>query len=185
MPPVWALMLSGLEKAIIVSMGTGTAIVSADGSGGAPSSAAPAWAAAHCLGCPTGCSTYAALTRLSRHPGRQTLACGPVCQRDNLEKMHPFPKAYGLQLRQAFRPCDAGDIAYGIINLVFQTIGTTAAFASKIENTNKIVLTGRLTNVPAAGEIFKALEPLYNVEYIIPPYAEYATAAGAALCGVK
>ena len=73
------------------------------------------------------------------------------------------------------------DIAMGIINLVFQTIGVTSVFAAKIEKTKKIVLIGTLTEVPYTKLIFAGLEPLYGVEFILPKFAEYATSAGAAL----
>ena len=39
--------------------------------------------------------------------------------------------------------------------------------------------------VPYARDIFSRLEVLYDVNYIIPEYAEFATSAGAALCGME
>jgi type II pantothenate kinase len=164
------LMLSGLNKAIIVSMGTGTAIVSAEGA-----------SARHVGGTGVGGGTllglsnkmlnirsFDALVKAS-HGGK--LSHVDLFVSDiTAEKLPTLPEGttasnFGKLSDLATR----SDIAYGIINLVFQTIGTTAAFASKLENTKKIVLTGTLTNVPAASEIFKGLEPLYDVEFIIPP----------------
>ena len=57
------------------------------------------------------------------------------------------------------------DIALGIINLVFQTIGMFAVFASRIYQTNNVVLTGNLTNVPQSQAIFDTLHELYRVNY--------------------
>lgn len=74
-----------------------------------------------------------------------------------------------------------GDLALGIINMVFQTIGVMAAFSAKNANTKNIVLTGNLTNVPQAENIFKGVEALHGVKFIIPEHSEYATATGAAL----
>jgi type II pantothenate kinase len=76
-------------------------------------------------------------------------------------------------------------VALGIINLVFQTIGMIAVFATRIDHTNDIILTGNLTNVPQAGEIFTQLSRLYNVNFVTPPNAEYATATGAAISFVQ
>jgi type II pantothenate kinase len=73
------------------------------------------------------------------------------------------------------------DLALGIINLVYQTIGMIAVFASKADRVDQIVLTGTLSSVPQARTIFDGISKLYHVNFIIPEYAEYATAAGAAL----
>ena len=73
------------------------------------------------------------------------------------------------------------DVALGIINLVFQTIGMMAVFASRNEKVNDVVLTGNLTNVPQAKTIFDGLTALFGISFHIPDHAEYATAAGAAL----
>lgn len=73
------------------------------------------------------------------------------------------------------------DVALGIINLVFQTIGMMAIFASRNEKVNDVVLTGNLTNVPQAKTIFEGLTALFGITFHIPDHAEYATAAGAAL----
>jgi type II pantothenate kinase len=73
------------------------------------------------------------------------------------------------------------DVAVGIINLVFQTIGVLSIFAARTDGTRDIVLTGNLTNVPQSGEIFDGLTKLHQVRFHIPDYAEYATALGAAI----
>ena len=73
------------------------------------------------------------------------------------------------------------DIALGIINLVFQTIGMMAIFASRNEKVKDVVLTGNLANVPQARKIFDELTQLFGVYFHIPDHAEFATAAGAAI----
>jgi type II pantothenate kinase len=77
------------------------------------------------------------------------------------------------------------DLALGIINLVFQTIGMIAVFASRIDCAKDVILTGNLTNVPQAEEIFAQLSRIFAINFVIPTHAEYATAAGAALAYVK
>ena len=73
------------------------------------------------------------------------------------------------------------DIALGIFNLVFQTIGVMAVFASRGENEKNIVAIGNLTRIPQCREVFDALEGLYPYNFIIPPHAEHGTCIGAAL----
>ena len=65
--------------------------------------------------------------------------------------------------------------------MVFQVIGVMAVFSAKNTKTGNIVLTGNLTNVPQAEEIFKGVAMLHGVEFIIPEHSEFATATGAAL----
>jgi type II pantothenate kinase len=77
------------------------------------------------------------------------------------------------------------DVALGIINLVFQTIGMLSIFATRIDNIKDIVLTGNLVNVPQAKEIFDNLGNIFSVNFHIPEHAEYATAAGAAIICAK
>ena len=73
----------------------------------------------------------------------------------------------------------------GIINLVFQTIGMLAVFATRIDNTHNVVLTGNLTNVPQGTLILAQLGLLFGVNFVTPSHAEYATAAGAAIAFIE
>ncbi len=75
----------------------------------------------------------------------------------------------------------SGDIALGIINMVFETIGMIGMFASRNVGTKNIVLTGNMTSLPQAKEIFENLNKLFDLNFIIPENAVFATAHGAAL----
>jgi type II pantothenate kinase len=177
------LYLSGLDKAIIVSMGTGTAIVSASGK-----------EAHHVGGTGIGGGTLLGLSNrmlnirdfnsLVKTAEGGKLKHIDLFVNDLTNKSMPtLPE--GTTASNFGRINDLAtknDIAMGIINLVFQTIGVTSVFASRLENTKKIVLIGTLTEVPYTKEIFAGLEPLYDVSFVIPQFAEYATSAGAALC---
>ena len=77
------------------------------------------------------------------------------------------------------------DIALGIINLVLQSIGMTAVFAARNTGLNNVVLIGKLTAIPQCPSIFAALTELFGVSFIIPRNSEYATAVGAALAFLK
>ena len=73
------------------------------------------------------------------------------------------------------------DYALAIINLVFQTIGMIAIFASRIEKDKDIILTGNLVKVPQIQMVFAELSSLFKVNFYIPDNAEFATAIGAAI----
>ena len=74
------------------------------------------------------------------------------------------------------------DIALGIVNLVFQSIGTSAVMAARQSGLNQIVFTGNLTLVPTGKRVLNDFSKLYHVKIIVPDSAEFATAIGAALC---
>jgi len=73
------------------------------------------------------------------------------------------------------------DRAMAIINLVGQTIallGISAARAEKLEN---IVLTGKLSILPLIMQVMEGVGRLYGRNFIVPKNAEFATAIGAAI----
>ncbi|HHV43009.1 MAG TPA: type II pantothenate kinase [Clostridiaceae bacterium] len=73
------------------------------------------------------------------------------------------------------------DLARGIVNLVFQSVGTAAVLAAKVKNIKTIVFTGNLIRVTPGIAVLKSFSTLYDVDIIIPKHAEFATAIGAAL----
>lgn len=180
------LFLSGLTNAIIVSMGTGTAYVKADPSG-----------VRHIGGTGVGGGTLLGLsnrmlnvrhfddlmeTAVGGSLAHIDLTIGDITH-DVLEDLPPYTTASNFGNLSDLASKE--DLAMGIINLVFQTIGMMAIFATRIDQTKDIVLTGNLTNVPQSHEIFKQLGELFNVNFITPVNAEYATAAGAAIAYSK
>jgi len=176
------LFLSGLSQAIIVSMGTGTALVRADKS-----------EVKHIGGTGVGGGTLLGLsnkmlnvrdfddlieTAQGGHLANIDLTIGDITK-DILEGLPPETTAsnFGKISDLATK----ADVAMGIINLVFQTIGMISVFATRIDHINDVVLTGNLTNVPYTKDIFNRLKILFGVNFHIPSYAEYATAVGAAI----
>jgi type II pantothenate kinase len=183
---VGGLFLSKLSKAVVVSMGTGTAFVMADGN-----------AVEHMGGSGVGGGTLLGLSYImlnvrnfedliqTANEGNLAhidLAIGDITQ-DILKGLPSditasnFGKISDLASKS--------DTALGIINLVFQTIGMLSIFATRIHQVNEVVLTGNLVNVPQSHGIFKILSQLHGVNFHIPDKAEYATAAGAAICYTK
>ncbi len=176
------LHLSKLKKAIIVSMGTGTALVSADED-----------QIRHIGGTGIGGGTITGLAakmlnirdidlvvKLANSGNLKNidLMVGDITQ-DDLPGLPPHTTASNFG--KISDVASLGDIALGILNLVFQSIGTTASFAVKNENTNDVVLIGNLTSIPHCLPMFKELADLYKINFIMPEYSEFGTAVGAAL----
>lgn len=73
------------------------------------------------------------------------------------------------------------DLALAILNLVYQTIGVVARGAAVATKQTRIIATGRLTTIPQAEIIFAELSKRFGLTFQIPPHALYATAVGAAI----
>jgi type II pantothenate kinase len=175
------LFLSGLERAIVVSMGTGTSIVRASGE------------FRHLGGTGVGGGTLLglakAILRTTDVPAiLEAAATGNLATVDisvadlqsaSLGNLPGHVTVSNLG-RLGGRP-GPGDYALGILNLIFQTVGLLAAFAARQEGLADIVLTGRLATIPQARELFAGFAGLYPVTFHFPESPEYATALGAAL----
>ena len=143
---------SGLSKAIVVSMGTGTSFVQCDGDD-----------IHHIGGIGIGGGTLQGLARVMLNT-----SCAPMNATASL-----FSKA------QYDAPKE--DIALGIIVMVLQTIGSAAILSALNSGIKDFVLIGNLTLLPQCKDIYPMLEKLYDVHFHIPKYAEFCTAIGAAL----
>ncbi|MBE6938551.1 MAG: type II pantothenate kinase [Ruminococcaceae bacterium] len=179
------LYLSGLDKAIIVSMGTGTAIISARGR-----------EARHVIGTGVGGGTLLGLSKKMLNIRDfdsfvQTAMGGDLSNVDlfvndlTREEIPTLPA--GTTASNFGRSDDLAsksDIAMGVVNMVFQTIGVIAVLAARLEDTKNIVLAGTLTDMPYTTEVFGKMEPLYGMNFILPGQAEFTTSVGAALCAL-
>ncbi len=72
-----------------------------------------------------------------------------------------------------------GDIALGLINMVFQAVCKVAVFACQNTAIRDIVLTGTLACMAQTKTIFKQLGKFYGVNFIIPENPAFVTALGA------
>lgn len=73
------------------------------------------------------------------------------------------------------------DLALGICNLVGETIGSLAYFASEKYNLEKIILIGKVTRLNSILKIIQNTSKIYNKQIIVPPLADYGTSIGAGL----
>jgi type II pantothenate kinase len=76
------------------------------------------------------------------------------------------------------------DVALGLFNMVYETIGMMAIFAARGCGVRDIVLTGNLAVTRYASILFPHLSKLFDVNFIIPEQAQFATVIGTALCGL-
>lgn len=183
------LYLSGLKEALVVSMGTGTAIVHAS-----PSEIK------YLGGTGVGGGTLVGLSKLLLqaesvdHLAEQVelgdLSNVDLCIRDITHKDSASELAGDLTVANFGKVSDLAsrqDVAAGILNLVLETVGMIAIFAAQSVGVRDIVLTGNLTTLDACRDKFRdfcGMSEKYGVNFIIPPYSAYATVIGTALQGL-
>ena len=184
---VGGLALSGQEKAVVVSMGTGTAFI---------------WAergkeVRHLCGSGVGGGTLAGLC--SRLCGtRQYDQIVKLAQEGDINHIdltvgditrnsHPsLPlDITAANFGNVSDSATAGDFAAGAINMVLQSIGTTAVMACRACGCETVVLTGFMSNLPQAADCFAIFTRLHGIRFVIPEHAAFATSIGAALCSFR
>ena len=177
------LYLSGLNRAVIVSMGTGTAYVYADETG-----------SEYLGGTGVGGGTLMGLSKkLLGMSDPEQIAV--LAEEGDLSKIDlrindisksainsilsdnataaNFGKVSDLATRE--------DIALGIFNMVYETIGMLAVFAARQKELKEIVLIGNLAGLPHAHVTFEQLNRMFGMHFIIPELSTYGTVIGAAL----
>ena len=73
------------------------------------------------------------------------------------------------------------DFVLGFINMIFESVGMMAVFASLNSHVKDIVLIGALSATEHAAMVFENLAKIHPVKFHIPKDAIFATAVGAAL----
>ena len=176
------LALSKKKEGIVISMGTGTAFVRADKKG-----------IRHIGGSGVGGGTVLGLGgRLCNARSFDTVV--ELAQKGNLKKVDlqiaDISKSDISTLTAEVTASNFGkmadgltaqDLASGVLNMVFQTIGMMAVFACRNDTIKDVIVTGTLSTVPTAKSLFKQVERLYKIKFTIPQHSIYATATGAAL----
>ena len=178
------LYLSGLDKALIASLGTGTALVFAE-EGKTPT---------HLGGTGVGGGTLVGLSKklldmdtvthieeLAKNGSldKIDLRIGDMINNNNIPGFTDTTTAsnFGNISDLATK----SDIALGIINMVFETIGMISIFAARGCGIRDIILTGNLSSVAQAAPIFSTLNRMFDMNFTIPEYSRFGTVIGAAL----
>lgn len=174
------LCLSKKEKAIIASIGTGTALIRAEGK-----------AFKHLGGTGVGAGTltnlcnkfanvksFDEIIELSKEGELSNVDLRIADLTDeNIETLPPE-----LTLANFGKLTDKAskaDIVLGLINMVFEIIGMMTAFASLNDDIKDIVLIGNIVSIPVVKNILKKIEKTHKVSFIIPEEPQFAVAIGA------
>lgn len=180
------LYLANIEEAFVVSMGTGTSFVRATGK-----------EISHFGGSAVGGGTLIGLSSimLGESDMDAILSLAEDGHIENIdlsikdivnENMSSLPTNFTAANFGKVEPTSTkADMAIGIINMIFETIGLLAAFATKNDRIRTVVLTGNLTMLPQAQGVFTAISSAYDTKFIIPRDAAYATAIGAAVSFIQ
>lgn len=180
--------LSGLSDCLVVSIGTGTAIVHAAGD-----------TITYLGGTGVGGGTVMGLSKLILNADsiEHIVALSHTGTLDNIDLCIGDISAPGAmkEMPDDLTAANFGnvtdtatpaDMAKGILNLVFETVGMVSVFAARSRCVRNIVLTGNLTTLDYCKEkfaYFNRLENIYGVNFCIPDNAQFATVIGTALCG--
>jgi len=183
------LYLSGLDKAIVVSMGTGTAIVYSEKGGKFE----------YLGGTGVGGGTLIGLSKkllgLENIDHIIDAAKGGDLSKIDLRvnditmksSVHPglMPDLTASNFGRVSDIASKNDLALGLLNMIFETIAMLSVFAARSKGISDIVLTGNLTYVEQTKPIFYALNSIFNVNFIIPDNSQFGTVIGAALSGAQ
>ena len=181
------LYLSGLDEAIVVSMGTGTALMYAKRDGART-------VTKYLGGTGVGGGTLIGLSRrmigVDNIDHIEQLCAGGDLSNVDL-RIKDISSDHGFQINDEITASNFGklsdmatpnDVALGIANMVGETIAMLAVFAARSFGISDVVLTGNLTAIKAVAKVFEDLEQLFGVRFIIPERSQFATVIGAALC---
>ena len=178
------LYLSGLDRAIVVSMGTGTSLVYAE------EGKEPVYLGGTGIGGGTlmglsrkllGMDTVAHVDELASTGdlSRVDLRVGDITKAMKEMPGHLTAANFGKVNDLTTK----ADVAAGLFNMVFETVGMMAIFAARSHGIKDIVLTGNLTAVSLCKPTFENLSSLFDVQFIIPENSQFGTVIGSALCG--
>lgn len=180
------LYLSGLEEAIVVSMGTGTAIIHAVRRGEKTSTeylGGTGVGGGTLLGLSRqmlGVDTVEHLEQLAEQGdlSHVDLRIGDISGDNDFEISETITASNFGKLSDI---ANKHDLALGITNMVAETIAMLSIFAARNFKVKNVVLTGNLTSLPTVARVFEGLEETFGVRFIIPEQAQFATVIGAAL----
>lgn len=186
-----ALYLSGLDEALAVSLGTGTALVHAK----------RGEKMNYLGGTGVGGGTLVGLSKLLLHAESmehiiEYAECGDLDNVD-LKIKHMTENGTLSILSSELTASNFGnvsdlatkeDLALGIMNMVFETVGMVSIFAAHQVRCENIILTGNLTQIGFCEKKFAEFNTMkdnYGVNFIIPENSQFGTVIGTALCGLE
>jgi type II pantothenate kinase len=181
------LYLSGLEEALCVSMGTGTALVHARAGaemkylGGTGVGGGTLVGLSKLL---TGAESVEHIVELAANGNLSNidLCIKDITLEDNLDELSRDLTA--ANFGNVSDLVEKSDISAGLLNMVLETVGMISAFGARSAGVKNIVLTGNLTSLELSKTKFCQFNKMYEKEglrFIIPELSAYATVIGTAL----
>ena len=184
---IGGLWLSGLKDAIVVSLGTGTALIHAKFDGKK--------------------ATTEYLGGTGMGGGTLVGLCRKLLGVDNIDHIEQLAKDgdlanIDLRIKDISRNhlygginenltaanfgnvsdlATPADLALGVANMIAETVAMLAIFAARANNISDIVLTGNLTAIVPIQNVFTNLSQSFGVRFHIPENAQFGTVIGAAL----
>ncbi len=178
----------GDEPTLVVSAGSGTAVIAARGD-----------RYAHVTGSGVGGGTLLGLSRLLLHtvdhheidalaqkgdPNGPDLSIGDVVM-GPIGRLPPDVTAVNFgRLARHQLAVSREDIAAALVTLVGQVIGIVAINAANAQQMNRIVVIGHLFDMASMRGVLEQVGEIYSTPIILPPDAGFGTALGALLHGV-
>ena len=172
--------LSNKKEALVVSIGTGTALIKVDEN-----------SIKHLGGTGVGAGTLINLCNLVTgiNNFEEIIECAKKGDLRNIdlrigditeEEIPTLPKDLTLSnFGNLNKNAKKEDLVLGIINMVFEVIGMMAAFSIKNDTIKNVVLIGNIVKIPRVKEILEKIEKLQIIKFIIPENPEFAVAIGA------
>lgn len=174
------LFLAKKKRAIVVSIGTGTAIVKAS-----PGDAA------RFGGSGVGGGTLAGLARqlygIADFGRILRLTAEGDISRVDLKIRDVFGQDYiGLtpdltcsNLGKLDGRAEPADVLLGVVNMILETAGVMAGLACRGAGMDTVVITGSFAELPQAVPVFAAFTRQTGLHYVVPAHCGFATAIGA------
>ena len=182
------LYLSGLDEALVVSLGTGTAMVHAKRGGQMTYLGGTGVGGGTLMGLSKLLLKADTVAHIEEYVESGDLKNVDLRIKDITAKQARSALAEDMTAANFGNVSDIatkGDIAAGIMNLVFETVGMVSVFAARSCGVKDIVLTGNLTILKRCHEKFTEFNSMgYGVNFRIPDRAQFSTVIGTALGGL-
>ena len=175
-----AQILSGRENALVVSMGTGTAFVMAHGD-----------VYEHIGGSGIGGGALCGLSLLTTGVAdiyniKDMTALGDTTKVDltvgdiSVGDTGLAADLTAANFGKASLDDDNNDIAAGLANMIYQSVGVMAAFALKGTDLDTVVFVGAMSEFPVGAQMMKNVGDLHGYSFIMPAGGAFAGALGCA-----
>ena len=183
--------LSGLNEGLVVSMGTGTAMVHARADGSTEYLGGTGVGGGTLVGLSKLLLNAEKMSHIEKYSEGGDLANIDLRIKDMTDSESASLLEADLTAANFGNLSDVAtkdDLALGIMNLVFETVGMVSIFAARSVGAKDIILTGNVTRLAHCKRKFDEFNHLdigRGLHFVIPDRARFSTAIGAAMIGMQ